>query len=191
MWKCVASRVHPGRPGRGTGPVALSPAWGRGHAALISDKQLLGKRGARHSWSGHFSGCAFSSGLGTCGSIPLRSPLEVFLRNSFGLWKAKQSHSGWGVGNLSLLLLCSTITCISTSISSTMGSLEYLSQFLPGCVGCVTPSSLFFLSLLGGKTNCSSRANNPFLRASQSLNLGTDLSHTPEAPWMNQSSLRH
>lgn len=144
MWKCVASRVHPGRPGHGTGPVALSPAWGRGHAALISDKQLLGKRGARHSWSGHFSGCAFPPGLGTCGSIPLRSPLEVFLRNSFGLGKAKQSHSGWGVGNLSLLLPCSTITCISTSISSTMGSLEYLSQFLPGCVGCVTPSSLFF-----------------------------------------------
>lgn len=67
-----------------------------------------------------------------------------------------------------------------TCISSTTDPSEHLSHLLPGRVGSVTPPRLFYCrsNLLGGKTSCSSRANNPFLRASQALNPGTDLSHT-------------
>lgn len=142
---------------------------------MFGDKQLRGKGGAGRQLE-RLSGSWFPPGFGTSDPIPRCFPLEDF----GGLPSIWGSQSRARVGSLieesqPVAPLppqkCSRGTIIY--FSSTMNPLEYLSHFLPACVGCVTA-----LLLLRGKTNCSFRANNPFLKASQALNLGTDLSHT-------------
>lgn len=147
-----AERGRPPCPQPGDECVVLSLGW-RG------DKQLLGKRGARHSsalLSVFVPSCIWDAWLHSPSVVPL---------NPLGLGSPKQNHSGvfdWGVAAYCSSLppqKCSgsAITCISTCISSTMEPLEYLSHFLPACVGCVTPPSLLYRcpNWLRGKTNCS------------------------------------
>lgn len=146
MWKCVFSRVHPGCPALGAGPLSLSPARGRGRAALIRlerHKQLLGKRGARHISAGTSQGVHSFLGWGHVAPSPSLLLLRIYAEFfRFGETTAEPQRVGTGESQPVAPLppqkcSSSTITFISTSFSSTMGSLEYLSPFFPGCVGCV------------------------------------------------------